>query len=119
MGTSTWNGDFLEATYETRIGGKIVQLDSQVSSSEAPEITGILPPEGTNDECMDVENTLPIEETGYESPSNTIVDLSAWTGNRRLTDITIKSNQPPPVGKTDQSSNFYGKPTVKKSIGPL
>jgi len=68
---------------------------------------------------MDVENAPSIDQSAYESPSNTIVDLSAWSGSRKFKDTTLKNDQPVPATKATSSSSFYGKPTVKKSIGPL
>jgi hypothetical protein len=50
MGSTTWNGLRLHSGYATRIGGREVELDSQIKASEMPDITGIVEEHDVDDE---------------------------------------------------------------------
>ncbi|KAF8070293.1 P-loop containing nucleoside triphosphate hydrolase protein [Lyophyllum atratum] len=61
MGSAPWKGDPLASGYRTYIGGKEVELDSQVKSSQLPNLTGA-PHASGGDKSTDAGTTLPYDD---------------------------------------------------------
>lgn len=109
LGTKKWDGLPLYSGYSAFIGGREVELDSQVSESDLPVIVG-----------SSIEASV---ETEFDSPPQTPVRPSFLVqGNEESAD---KSNSPPvnspaALKKYVPPTSFYGSaPAKPKARGPL
>ncbi|KAF5385986.1 hypothetical protein D9615_002412 [Tricholomella constricta] len=93
MGSSPWKGDRLISGYRTFIGGKEIELDSQVKASQLPNLIT-----SSRDQVVDVGDT----------PSESLVD-----------DSSDQFLNTPSVAKCVAPTSFYGTPVKRKPKGPL
>lgn len=96
MGSAPWKGDTLVAGYRTYIGGREVELDSQVNASQLPGLMGSSLASGGD---------ISIDSSGIAEPPNQM-DCS-------------ETRDTPPVAKFVAPTSFYGTPIKKKPKGPL
>jgi len=101
MGSTTWNGFRLHSSYAVRIGGREVELDSQIKASEMPDITGIV-------EEHDVD-----EEMAYDPPLKAGPSFLLQALNNSPSEISS-------IPKFVAPTSFYGQTAPKpKPKGPL
>ncbi|KAH9830730.1 SNF2 family N-terminal domain-containing protein [Rhodofomes roseus] len=109
VGAKKWDGLPLYSGYSTFIGGREVELDSQISEAELPTIVG-----------SSIEATLNPE---LESPPQTPAQPSFLVTSRRDSADTSSSpstNSPAALKKFVPPTSFYGKaPAKPKARGPL
>ncbi|KIM91969.1 hypothetical protein PILCRDRAFT_809966 [Piloderma croceum F 1598] len=102
MGSTTWNGLRLHSSYATRIGGREVELDSQIKASEMPDITGIV-------EEHDVDDKIAYDPPSQAGPS--------------FLPQTLKNDPQSEISSTPKfvaPTSFYGQTAPKPKLkGPL
>ena len=99
----SWDGLPLHSGYPTRIGGKDVELDSQIKVSQIPDIIGTLPE-------YDVDEEMPFESLPPAGPSFILQALKVGPESPGL------ASAPKFVAPT----SFYGQAAPKpKPKGPL
>ena len=109
LGTKKWDGLPLYSGYATFIGGREVELDSQISELEMPAIVG-----------SSIEASV---EPEFDSPPQTPARPSFLVKAREDSADTASSssvNSPAALKKYIPPTSFYGKaPAKPKPRGPL
>ncbi|OAX36093.1 hypothetical protein K503DRAFT_721959 [Rhizopogon vinicolor AM-OR11-026] len=110
IGRKEWDGLALHNGYSFRAGGKEVELDSQISASRMPSITGV------EDEVPGPEDDVPVMLSSPSKPSFLLHSKSTLPGKENdlhavASSGTSKAFIPP--------ASFYGQKPKKEPDGPL
>lgn len=118
MGACKWNGIPLYPGYPAHIGGKSVELDSQVPASQIPRITGSVSADSQYNDIEEVDDLSLVKQPSKSAVSKYAFGTDADSGLGAM--APADANSAGSTKKFVAPTNFYGKTADQpKSKGPL